>query len=185
MGSSDGSATMVRDEFPQATLLPDAPNRGYGAAANLGAARARGDLLLILNSDVEFTDPLSLSGLAPLSVNSPSRRSSSAPSWWAPTARRSGRRTASPAPAPSPPCSARRYATEPALNARAFGHIRAEELRAPAEVGWVTGAVLLLRRETFARVGGFDERFFLNSEEVDLCARLWAVGGRSDDGNPR
>jgi GT2 family glycosyltransferase len=41
---------------------------------------------------------------------------------------------------------------------------------------WTTGAVLAVRREAFQAVGGFDERFFLFSEETDLCKRVQDAG---------
>jgi N-acetylglucosaminyl-diphospho-decaprenol L-rhamnosyltransferase len=41
---------------------------------------------------------------------------------------------------------------------------------------WTTGAVLAVRREAFESVGGFDQRFFLFSEETDLCKRVQDAG---------
>jgi GT2 family glycosyltransferase len=41
---------------------------------------------------------------------------------------------------------------------------------------WLLGAALALRRDAFRSVGGFDERYFMYLEEVDLCARLRATG---------
>ncbi len=49
--SSDGSAEMVREQFPHVTLLALDDNVGFGPANNLGAAQADRDLLLYLNSD--------------------------------------------------------------------------------------------------------------------------------------
>jgi GT2 family glycosyltransferase len=44
------------------------------------------------------------------------------------------------------------------------------------EADWLVGAVLILRREVAEAVGGFDERFFMYSEEADLCRRIRDAG---------
>jgi len=41
---------------------------------------------------------------------------------------------------------------------------------------WLAGMMLLVRSETFRSIGGFDEKFFLYYEDVDLCARLRMLG---------
>lgn len=48
----------------------------------------------------------------------------------------------------------------------------------PQDVDWVGGMCMVFRREVFAEMDGFDERYFLYYEDVDLCARLWARGYR-------
>jgi GT2 family glycosyltransferase len=46
------------------------------------------------------------------------------------------------------------------------------------DVDWATGAAIMVRRDVDAAVGPWDERFFLYSEETDLCARIRAAGHR-------
>jgi GT2 family glycosyltransferase len=47
---------------------------------------------------------------------------------------------------------------------------------APRVVPWVMGAAMVLRREAFDAVGGFDESYFMYAEETDLCYRLQVAG---------
>ncbi len=48
--------------------------------------------------------------------------------------------------------------------------------RPPVHPDWVPGMFMLLRREVYAALGGFDERFFMYCEDADLCARLQLAG---------
>lgn len=41
---------------------------------------------------------------------------------------------------------------------------------------WVAGMFMLFRSEAYAKVGGFDERYFMYCEDVDICTRLWKAG---------
>lgn len=48
--------------------------------------------------------------------------------------------------------------------------------QAPQRVDWVAGMFMLFDVKHFKSVGGFDERFFLYYEDVDICARFWLTG---------
>jgi len=47
-----------------------------------------------------------------------------------------------------------------------------------ADVDWITGAAMMVRRQAFDRIGGMDERYYLYSEDQDLCYRMWRNGWR-------
>jgi GT2 family glycosyltransferase len=170
-GSTDGSVALVRERFPQARLLELEQNVGFGAANNCGARLARGDQLLLLNPDA-WLDPGALATLSARLAGSP--------------------RLAAVAPQLRYPDGTLQYTWVPEAgvlgeaiqrwrNRRsgAWAHTSLERLlRALVGPGWLSAACLLVRRAAFDQVGGFDERFFLYFEDVDLCRRLARAGWR-------
>lgn len=166
-GSTDGSPerAAVREGV---RLVRTGSNLGYGGAANIGAAGARASWLLVANPDIVF-HPGSLDRLL-----------DAAEAW--PQAGAWGPAILTPHGDLYP--SARAL---PSLG-RGIGHALAgwwwpsnpwtagyrREREAPVEgeAGWLSGSCLLLRREAFEQVGGFDPDFFMYFEDVDLCDRL-------------
>jgi N-acetylglucosaminyl-diphospho-decaprenol L-rhamnosyltransferase len=51
-----------------------------------------------------------------------------------------------------------------------------ERPEAPVEADWMLGGFLMLRRTMLEELGGFDEKFFLYGEDIDLCYRAWGAG---------
>ena len=71
--------------------------------------------------------------------------------------------------------SARRFPTPLKILSKAFGRCKGDDYIVKDEAifpDWVGGMFMLFRRETFEQLGGFDPRYFLYYEDVDLCARL-------------
>ncbi len=172
-GSTDGAPEAAVG--PGVRLLPTGGNLGYGSAANLGAAEFDGEWLVVANPDVEW-GPGSLDELL-----------DAAGRW--PHAGCFGPAIRTPDGQLYP--SARAF---PSLG-RGIGHAllgwvwprnpwtrsyRAEE-GTPVEgaTGWLSGSCLLLRREAFDAVTGFDSSYFMYCEDMDLCRRLGEAGWAS------
>jgi GT2 family glycosyltransferase len=64
------------------------------------------------------------------------------------------------------------------LRAHGHGILEHQRYEREGDFEWAMGAFLLVRREVLRGVGWFDERFFLTSEEVDLCRRAHRAGWR-------
>lgn len=172
--SRDGSAELVTQRYPRITVVRQEVNCGYGAAANAGAERAAGELLLILNADT-WTLPRAVDELVAaiaagprIGLVGPRLRNLDG----------SLQRSVRGFPTPW------RLATEyfflrwlaprsRALNAFYAGGFD-HATRRSAE--FLVGAAILVRRDAFDEVAGFDEAFFMYDEEVDLCFRLARAG---------
>jgi GT2 family glycosyltransferase len=173
-GSTDGSVDMVRTEFPAVRLEVLADNPGYGAAANHAMAVSTSTYLLLLNPDA-LVRPGALAALSryldqhpgagvvgPRLLNADGTLQRSChgfPRPWAPPLRR--RALVS---------WINRLGGVREWWLESWSHDRARA------VPWVTGAALAIRREAFDAVGGFDERFHMYFEEVDLSYRLKKSG---------
>ncbi|MBO9370815.1 MAG: glycosyltransferase family 2 protein [Chloroflexi bacterium] len=174
-GSTDGSAEMVRTEFPQVHLLANPDNRGFTGANNQGLAVARGRYVLLLNPDTEvvgdaletlvaFADAHPDVGVVGPQLLNPDG-----------TVQSSRRRFPTLATALLESTWLQPYAPRRLL-ARYYVLDRPDD--EVQDVDWVTGAALMARREAVEQVGPLDEGFFMYSEELDWCRRFRAAGWR-------
>jgi GT2 family glycosyltransferase len=139
-------------------VLQRSHNGGFGAAANDGIRQTTGDLVTLLNPDVHVRDPALIRALQHAFEDD--KVAVAAPGLTLPngTLQDSARKV------PTPWHIIQRRRT-----GRDLGAVRPA---AAAEVPWVVGAFMMIRRSAFAQVGGFDPRYFLYFEDVDLCLRL-------------
>lgn len=169
--SSDGSPEMVRAEFPEATLIANPDNRGFGQANNQGFAASREPFILLLNSDAELTP-----GALPALVAELERH----PEAGAVGGRLvypDGRFQASFAAYPKLLTEALLLAgLAPRIWGVQYPSRRESASRRAREVDWVGAACLLLRRAAVDATGGFDPSFHMYAEETDLCRRIHGRG---------
>jgi GT2 family glycosyltransferase len=55
-------------------------------------------------------------------------------------------------------------------------HVHRDFSKLPGKIAWIMGASMIIRRELYEKLGGFDPGFFLYSEETDFCLRLRELG---------
>jgi N-acetylglucosaminyl-diphospho-decaprenol L-rhamnosyltransferase len=171
--SHDGSIEALQTAFPDVHVISSPGNVGYARAANLGIAATRSHIVAVFNPDLtvqpgtakamlaRFDDEPRLGAAGPRIRNVdgsdyPSARTSpSVPVavahglfglWW-----------------PANPFTAR------------YRELDADPAQ-PRSVDWVSGAAIWLRRAVLDAVGGWDERYFMYMEDLDLCRRIRAAG---------
>ncbi len=172
--SWDGSPDMVSRDFPEVRLIRNSTNRGFGAANNQGISVARGEDILLLNSDTEVLPgalqrsllflrerpEASIVGCKLLNTDGSVQRSVLGfPSPW------------------NLFCEAS-FLYIPFARTRLFGgyYMSYFGYDKPARVDMVAGAFMLIRRQVFDRIGLFDESYFMYTEETDLCWRARQSG---------
>jgi N-acetylglucosaminyl-diphospho-decaprenol L-rhamnosyltransferase len=156
-GSGDGSAEYVREALAGVAVIESPENIGFGRGVNLGVEATSAPFLFLLNSDAAAR-PGTVAAL---------RRVLDDPTVGvvAPAVYQADGRTLQPdahGPLPAPRARLRTTGGTP------------DDL----EPGWVSGVAMMLRREDFTALGGFDPDFAMYLEDVDLCRRLRAAGQR-------
>jgi len=169
--STDGTAEIVGREFPDVTVLVNKAHLGFAAANNVAIARARGRLLVLLNTDtkltpgavetmVDFMDSHPDVGVAgPQLLNEDGSKQNSIANF---------------------PCLATEFVNKALLRlllpsrhpSKYFGH------DSPIDVESIIGACMVIRAEAAREIGLFDEDYYFFLEETDFCFRLKQKGWR-------
>jgi N-acetylglucosaminyl-diphospho-decaprenol L-rhamnosyltransferase len=173
--STDGSAAALHAAVPEARAVAAPGNVGYARGANLGIATTRAPVVAVLNGDLEVVPGVAAAMLAALDADPrlgavgprvlnldgsvyPSARSD--PGWFVALAHAALGLV---------------WPTNPWT--RRYRQLDIDPTQART-VDWISGAALWLRREALDDVGGWDERYFMYMEDVDLCLRLRRAGWR-------
>jgi len=159
--SSDRSCEMVEAEFPQIQLIKNEENLGFAKANNQAIAKAKGEFILLLNPDTVVCENslekmlrfmqsnLKVGIIGPKMLN-PDRTLQVS-------------------------CHAKPGLVFSSLSwfisGMFYEKLCLSKNEEPAEVGYVSGACLLIRRKTIDAIGLLDENFFIYAEEADWCMR--------------
>ena len=175
--SADGSASIV-ETFPQATLIRNATNVGFGRAVNQAVASSQAPLLLLLNPDCRLAvgatatlravldaDP-ACAVVGPRILDPDGAVQGSARGDPDMLTGLFGRTTMIRKMLPFLPIARRNVVVDDAIRSGKESIV----------VDWLSGACMLARRDVLMAARGFDERFFLYWEDADLCRRLRARG---------
>ena len=155
--SMDTTGAVLRQEMYQYIALPE--NKGFSYAANKGVPEVAGDYILFLNPDAE---------LLPGAINAMQsgiqlHRDARVVGGLLVDARGRIQQDA--------------YGDEIHLMSIFTRHMQTKRLVSIiSPAAWVSGGSLMIQRDIFQKIGGFDEQFFLYWEDVDLCRRVRSLG---------
>lgn len=158
-------------------------NPGFGAGQNLGVSLGCAPFVLLLNPDARLERSALSVGMAALEDPSVAAAQGIVRSSRSGTAERSAGRELGPVHLWGRALAARRLLDRAwvASLARRVGVLRDHVERTPenhTDVESLAAVSILMRREAFEAVGGFDEQYFLYGEDLDLCHRLRLAGWR-------
>lgn len=172
--SSDRTAQIVREFFPQVSLIENKTNVGYAKANNQGIAKSTGRYVLLLNPDTEVQGNALGLMLKFMEAN--------------PNVGALGPRLLNPDETVQPSCRefptfstliweftglSRLFPKSKILGSWKMGYF---DFNQPREVDQPMGSCLMLKRETLEQVGLFDETFAMFFNDVDLCYRVKKAG---------
>lgn len=175
--SSDGSAEAIAQTFPQVEVIASDENLGFAKANNLVAASAVTEWLLLLNPDTEchagavdnllrFSKVHPRAGITGGRTTFPDGSLNVASCWqritpWSAFCKASALSSI--------------FRNSAFFNPESMGGWQRDSVR---EVDIVVGCFLMVRRNLWNELGGFDLRYFMYGEEADLCLRAGAIGYR-------
>jgi len=173
--SDDGSVELIRNKYPSVNLIINKENLGFGKANNQALKIAKGKYILLINPDtivsedtidlmIKFFENNKDAGLAGCKILNPDgslqlacRRSFPGP--WTSFCKVTGLSNLFP-------------------NSRIFARYNLTYLNEDQtyEVDAISGSFMMMKREVYDKVNGFDEEFFMYGEDLDLCYRIQQAG---------
>ena len=173
--STDGSIELLKSKFPSIKLIENKTNLGFGKANNIGIQVSKGKYIVMINPDaivsedtfikmINFFEENSEAGLATPKILNPDgslqlgcRRSFPGP--WTSFCRVTGLSGLFP-------------------KSKIFARYNLTYLpeNQTFEVDAISGSFMIMKREVYEKVGGFDEQFFMYGEDLDLCYRIQKAG---------
>lgn len=171
--SADGTADMVAREFPQVTLLVQRENLGFAKANNIGLAQSQGTHVFFLNPDTEIFEN-SIKILFDILESNP-------------VVALVGPRLVYPDTATQPSVKRDPTVCDQVIIALKLHHTvkprcltrylaKDFDYGKEEQVQQLMGAAIAARGSVIRRMGGWNERYFIWWEDVDLCARVRAAG---------
>lgn len=176
-GSHDGSAEAIASEFPQVVLMAEADNHGFAKATNISVERARGKYVLLLNTDTVVLDR-AIERLLDFAETH-----AHAKMWGGRTVFEDGTLNPDSSWGRITPWSvfcmatglSKMFKNSGWLNPEGYGGWKRDSQR---QIDIVQGSFLLMERDFWDDLGGFDLDFFMFGEEADLAARARKAGAK-------
>jgi GT2 family glycosyltransferase len=172
--STDTTLQVIESRFPTVVLIKNSANKGFASAANKGFARTSAPWVMFLNPDTTFRGN---------SINSLTTILQQEQQWSIAGCRMVDQKGKPQVSCWKPPSLFSLF-LESYLPYRVSLPLITEMLDDAREVEMVSGGCMIVRREVFADLGGFDERFFLYYEDADFCLRarrdqqrIWYLSG--------
>jgi GT2 family glycosyltransferase len=169
--SSAGSVALLQKACPRIQIIANPTNSGFGEGNNIGVRHAQGDFLFLTNSDTVLRED-SITPLVSFLKKKPDAAMVGPAVFLTDGSRQS--RICGNIP------TLRRLVNDalllsvllPARWEFAQGLHREYIKGDAAEVDWISGVCMLIRRAAYEKVNGFNPDFFLYSEDIDLCLRI-------------
>jgi GT2 family glycosyltransferase len=173
--SRDDTVAVVRTRHPWVKLIASPDNLGFAAGNNLGAKQAQGEFLLLLNPDAVPESGALQRGIGLMREHAAQRIGLAGGEL------RGVDGSRQPSARMFPRLRDELYTLSGLAarypHSRQFARLdrRWADPEQAAEVDWIPGAFVFIPRAVFNELNGFDERFFMYYEEVDLCRRMQAA----------
>jgi GT2 family glycosyltransferase len=176
-GSCDATLDILYQEQGWATIVATGKNNGFARGCNIGLDMVHSPYTLFLNPDA-LVEPDTLRGMIEFLDTHPQVGIVGPATYYGGEGKPTTYQVTSDFPTP--------WSVVKAAIPLLAGDSQYTPIvpgSAPFQTGWVCGAVMMIRTELAKKLAGFDPRFFLYSEEIDLCrraaqlgAQTWAVG---------